>query len=138
MARRTGSVDAADDTHHGKTPPCSHAVIQAGISRVVIAMRDPSPHADGKGIAELEAAGIERAQRRLTEADLRIVVLDTSQSPHDDDRQLLKAWPDALVIGHKSDLSDVWGDELPPAALRVRPDKSSSRAEGLGDLGASF
>jgi diaminohydroxyphosphoribosylaminopyrimidine deaminase/5-amino-6-(5-phosphoribosylamino)uracil reductase len=44
--------------HHGKTPPCSQAVIQAGISRVVIAMRDPSPHADGKGIAELEAAGI--------------------------------------------------------------------------------
>ncbi len=44
--------------HHGKTPPCTQAVIQTGIARVVVAMRDPSPHTDGQGIAELEAAGI--------------------------------------------------------------------------------
>lgn len=44
--------------HFGKTPPCSQAVIAAGIKRVVIAMSDPAPHVDGGGIAELRAAGI--------------------------------------------------------------------------------
>jgi diaminohydroxyphosphoribosylaminopyrimidine deaminase/5-amino-6-(5-phosphoribosylamino)uracil reductase len=44
--------------HTGKTPPCTRAVIDAGIKKVVIGMRDPSPHADGQGIAELQRAGI--------------------------------------------------------------------------------
>lgn len=45
--------------HHGKTGPCSQAIIQAGIKKAVIAMRDPAPHVDGGGIAELLQAGIE-------------------------------------------------------------------------------
>lgn len=45
--------------HHGKTPPCTKAVIEAGIGRVVIAMKDPNPKVAGKGIDELQAAGIE-------------------------------------------------------------------------------
>lgn len=44
--------------HHGKTPPCTDAVIAAGISRVVIAARDPFPAVAGGGIAALEQAGI--------------------------------------------------------------------------------
>ncbi len=46
-------------SHHGKTPPCSQAVIAAGIKKVVIASKDPSPHVAGNGIAQLRAAGIE-------------------------------------------------------------------------------
>ena len=45
--------------HAGKTPPCSSAVVGAGLARVVIAMRDPFPEVDGGGIAELENAGID-------------------------------------------------------------------------------
>ena len=45
--------------HFGKTPPCTKAVIAAGIRRVVVAMRDPFPKVDGGGIRELENAGIE-------------------------------------------------------------------------------
>jgi diaminohydroxyphosphoribosylaminopyrimidine deaminase / 5-amino-6-(5-phosphoribosylamino)uracil reductase len=44
--------------HHGKTGPCTRAVIEAGIRRVVIGARDPFPQVDGAGIAELERAGI--------------------------------------------------------------------------------
>ena len=44
--------------HHGKTPPCTQALIAAGIRRMVAAMRDPFPQVGGRGISELEAAGI--------------------------------------------------------------------------------
>ena len=45
--------------HFGKTPPCTRAVIAAGIRRVVVATVDPAAHANGGGIAELRAIGIE-------------------------------------------------------------------------------
>jgi diaminohydroxyphosphoribosylaminopyrimidine deaminase/5-amino-6-(5-phosphoribosylamino)uracil reductase len=45
--------------HHGKTPPCTRAILEAGIARVVMAMEDPNPLVAGKGRAELERAGIQ-------------------------------------------------------------------------------
>ena len=45
--------------HHGQTPPCSESLIAAGIARAVIATRDPDSRVSGKGVARLEAAGIE-------------------------------------------------------------------------------
>lgn len=44
--------------HHGKTPPCSEALIRAGIREVIVAMEDPNPKVAGQGIAELQQAGI--------------------------------------------------------------------------------
>src|SRR5215208_1411372 len=41
--------------HEGKTPPCTHAVIRAGVARVVVAANDPFPQVSGRRIAELEA-----------------------------------------------------------------------------------
>lgn len=45
--------------HHGRTPPCTEAIIDAGIARVVLAMRDPDPKVSGEGIARLADSGIE-------------------------------------------------------------------------------
>jgi len=45
--------------HHGRTPPCTDALIEAGISRAVIATKDPFARVNGRGIEQLRAAGIE-------------------------------------------------------------------------------
>jgi len=45
--------------HHGKTPPCTDAVLRSGVSRVVVAMADPFPRVAGGGIAILRNAGID-------------------------------------------------------------------------------
>ncbi len=46
-------------SHHGRTPPCADALIDAGVRRVVAAMADPNPLVAGRGLARLRAAGVE-------------------------------------------------------------------------------
>ena len=46
-------------SHHGKTPPCANAILNSGISKVFVAMRDPNPLVAGKGIGFLQSHGIE-------------------------------------------------------------------------------
>ena len=57
---------------HGHTPPCTKAIIEAGIRRVVVATRDPNPLVNGKGIEELRAAGIEVVEGVLREEAERL------------------------------------------------------------------
>jgi len=47
--------------HHGRTPPCSEALIRAGVARVVAATTDPDPRTAGAGLQKLAAAGIDTA-----------------------------------------------------------------------------
>src|SRR5438309_929473 len=45
--------------HHGRTPPCVDAIVDAGIARVVVGVEDPDPNVRGRGIARLREAGVE-------------------------------------------------------------------------------
>jgi diaminohydroxyphosphoribosylaminopyrimidine deaminase/5-amino-6-(5-phosphoribosylamino)uracil reductase len=56
--------------HYGRTPPCSEAIVTAGIQRVVVGMVDPDPRVSGGGIARLREAGIE-VTVGIEEADCR-------------------------------------------------------------------
>ena len=63
----TAYVTLEPCNHHGRTPPCTEALIKAGVARVVAAMRDPNPLVSGQGFARLEQAGIASASGLLEE-----------------------------------------------------------------------
>ncbi len=66
----TAYVTLEPCSHHGRTPPCADALIDAGVARVVAAMRDPNPQVAGHGLELLTLAGI-TVQTGLLEAEAR-------------------------------------------------------------------
>jgi diaminohydroxyphosphoribosylaminopyrimidine deaminase / 5-amino-6-(5-phosphoribosylamino)uracil reductase len=82
-AKATGAtlyINLEPCSHHGRTPPCSRALISAGIKEVVAGMEDPNPLVAGKGFQQLRRAGIrvragilEEECRRLNEAFVKYI-----------------------------------------------------------------
>jgi diaminohydroxyphosphoribosylaminopyrimidine deaminase/5-amino-6-(5-phosphoribosylamino)uracil reductase len=58
--------------HHGATPPCTEALLDAGVARVVVGATDPNPLVDGSGIARLRTAGLEIRDAVLADESHRL------------------------------------------------------------------
>ena len=121
--------------HHGRTPPCTDSLIEAGIARAVIAVKDPDPRVNGRGIEQLREAGVEvevglledRAQR-LNESYFKSIttgrpfVHGTIEYPADSASSLFDWQPspeflsvaskyDAVMMGRRPELNRVVVDQ---------------------------
>jgi diaminohydroxyphosphoribosylaminopyrimidine deaminase/5-amino-6-(5-phosphoribosylamino)uracil reductase len=57
--RSTMYVSLEPCTHHGSSPPCVEAILDAGVERVVVGVRDPNPYVSGGGVERLREAGVD-------------------------------------------------------------------------------
>jgi diaminohydroxyphosphoribosylaminopyrimidine deaminase/5-amino-6-(5-phosphoribosylamino)uracil reductase len=100
--------------HQGRTPPCTDAVIAAGIKRLVAAMSDPNPQVSGRGFEKLRAAGVtvetgllETEARRLNEAFAKYIL----------HRQPLVTVKSGMTLDGK--IAPPPGESLSPSALGI-------------------
>jgi diaminohydroxyphosphoribosylaminopyrimidine deaminase/5-amino-6-(5-phosphoribosylamino)uracil reductase len=122
--------------HHGRQPPCSDAVIEADIARVVIASDDPTTKAAGKGPAQLREAGVEVEFRdRADEVALEARLLNQSFRKHGqtglpwvllktamslDGRTVTPAGASPWISGERSrELVHVWRGECDAIAVGI-------------------
>lgn len=69
-AGATAYVTLEPCSHHGRTPPCADALLEAGVGEVIVAMRDPNPAVSGRGLERLRDAGLP-VREGLLEAQAR-------------------------------------------------------------------
>jgi diaminohydroxyphosphoribosylaminopyrimidine deaminase/5-amino-6-(5-phosphoribosylamino)uracil reductase len=117
--------------HVGRTPPCVDAIIAAGISRVVIAMRDPHGVAAG-GIAKLEAAGIETEVGPLEEEARRLNEVFVHAVTHDTPFVVLKAGMtlDGKLATHTRDSKWITSEGAREKSLELREQYDAILAGG--------
>lgn len=71
-AGATAYITLEPCSHHGRTPPCADALIEAGVARVVAAMQDPNPRVAGRGLLRLREAGVTVEHGLMAESAARI------------------------------------------------------------------
>lgn len=118
----TAYVTLEPCTHHGKTPPCTDALIAGGLARVVIGMPDPNPRVSGRGADALAAARIKvefaRDPSPFTEQLREWVTFVTSGRPHVRAKVALTLdGHPALAVGARSQLTGQGAQEL---TMRLR------------------
>src|SRR5579875_284550 len=92
--------------HEGRTPPCTEAILRAGIARVVVASDDPSPHASGRGLGILRDEGVEVL---VADGELASASGDSRWISCEESRKLVHRWRaecDAVAVGIGTALTD--------------------------------
>jgi diaminohydroxyphosphoribosylaminopyrimidine deaminase/5-amino-6-(5-phosphoribosylamino)uracil reductase len=116
----TAYVTLEPCAHHGRTPPCCDALVNAGVRRVVVALGDPFPQVAGEGLRRLRAAGIQvdvglgadearelnigflsRVQRGRPFVRMKIAGSLDGRTALDDGRSQWITGPDARADGHR-------------------------------------
>ncbi len=115
-------------SHQGKTPPCVEAIITAGIKKVVVAMNDPNPLVNGKGIRFLSKNGVkvkvgilEEKARHLNEIFIKYI---TTRKPFVIVKTAMSL--DGKIATRKGDSRWITGEKSRQMAHRLR-----SRADGI-------
>lgn len=100
-------------SHHGRTPPCADALIDARVARVVAAIADPNPLVSGQGLARLQAAGIQVACGVLEEQarEINIGFLSRMQRGKPWVRLKAAASLDGMTALHNGQSQWITGDE---------------------------
>ena len=132
-------INLEPHSHQGRTPPCTEALIAAGIRRVVACMPDPNPKVSGSGFEKLRAAGIvvevgalEAEARRLNEAFARYVrhgvpLVTLKSAMTLDEQQPARVWRRSVLARRRN--LDVLSRNVTPTHPYQRTADRSQRSE---------
>lgn len=127
-AGATAYVTLEPCAHTGQTGPCTDALVAAGIARVVIAIRDPDPRVNGRGIERLAEAGVEIQIGIEAEAARRVMAGFLSRVIRE---RPLVTWKTATSLDGRIALSDGAKRWVTGPAMRRYVHLQRSRSDGL-------
>ena len=107
---------------HGRTPPCTEAIIAAGLKRVVVAATDPNPHHAGRGLALLRKAGLEVVHGVLEEEATRLNAAFNHWIVHRTPFVTIKAAMslDGKIATHTGESKWITGEKARAYAMKLR------------------
>src|SRR5207249_509175 len=126
--------------HHGRTPPCARAVVEAGVARVVVPLADPNPLVAGRGFDALRGAGLEVSVGLLAEEAARqnrvFFTAMRERRPH----VTLKAAMtlDGKIADTHGTARWITGERARAHAHRLRSEAQGVLVEGGGEVHAAF
>lgn len=108
---------------HGRTPACSRVIIERGLRRVILGMRDPHPRVDGEGVRILREGGLEVIEG-VCEAEVRrqLGPWVLAHHPHDLRRRARSLGPSLSLLARAEALAALYGVD-PSEAARVLADR---------------
>lgn len=128
LGQATAWVTLEPCCHHGKTGPCSQALIDAGVGRVVVATLDPNPEVAGQGVARLREAGVE-VEVGCLEAEARELLAPYLTTRHEHRPWVIAKW--AMTLDGKIATANGDSQWISGPASRRRVHQLRGRVDGI-------